>query len=86
MSSYNKKPNTSNNNGSKAVAFANFVLVDANGKKHKLRKGVALEMENLLERSIVNAALDNPEVVFTNFEMTVHVIEDAADSADIPLF
>lgn len=47
-----------------AVAFLNLELEDAEGKLYKLPRGVALMMENVLERTMFKHFKENPEIVF----------------------
>lgn len=75
----------SNNRQPKADAFINVVILDAFGNEHRLRKGIPLELTNLLERSIINRALADPTYKI-ELRGVVHVVPDVtADTADIVL-
>ena len=50
---------STNNRQPKADAFINAVILDAMGNEHRLRKGIPLELTNLLERSIINLSASN---------------------------
>lgn len=82
---YEKQPTNNNNRQPKADAFLNVVVTDTYGNEHRLRRGIPLELSNLLERSIINKALADP-----NYEIkisgSVHIIPDVSeDTADIEL-
>jgi hypothetical protein len=69
----------------KADAFINVVILDAQGNEHRLRRGIPLELSNLLERSIINKALADPSYKI-ELHGIVHVIPDVSeDTADIAL-
>jgi len=76
---------TNNSRQPKADAFINVVIVDAHGNEHRLRRGIPLELTNLIERSIINKALADPGYKITLYG-TVHVVPDVTeDTADIDL-
>ena len=75
----------STNRQPKADAFINVVILDSLGNEHRLRKGIPLELTNLLERSIINRALADPTYKI-ELRGVVHVVPDvSADTADIVL-
>ena len=47
-----------------AIAFANVVIVDANGGKHSLG-GIPLEAKNALQRTMLKAVESSPDKEFT---------------------
>ena len=49
----------------KADAFLNLKLVAADGQEYNLPTGLALHIDKLVSRSIINAAKANPDRVFT---------------------
>ena len=76
---YNSKDKT-------ADAFLNLEVVSANGERRKLPKGVALELSNLLQRSMINAHNKGTaagQTVEFNLVGTVHIVEDNTDKDDI---
>ena len=75
----------STNRQPKADAFINVVILDSLGNEHRLRKGIPLELTNLLERSIINRALADPTYKI-ELRGVVHVVPDVtSDTADIVL-
>jgi hypothetical protein len=76
---------TNNNRLPKADAFLNVVITDAAGIEHRLRRGIPLELTNLIERSIINKALSDPSYKVT-LTGVVHVVPDVTeDTQDIAL-
>lgn len=78
-------PAQTSNRQPKADAFINVVIADSHGNEHRLRRGIPLELTNLLERSIINKALADPSYKIT-LHGVVHVVPDVTeDTADIEL-
>ena len=68
-----------------ADGFLNISVVDADGKEHKLRTGIALHNSNRIERSILAKGLENKAHQFTLIT-NVYVNDDPSrDESDIAL-
>lgn len=48
----------------KADAFVNLSLVDANGEKHSMNKGLPLHVKQWLNKQMIEAAKQNPDIEF----------------------
>lgn len=68
----------------KADAFLNLKIVDAQGNVHRFRKGLALHLENRLDRTLINLVKANPALEFTITGSVIVVQDEPQD--DIPLF
>lgn len=71
----------------RADGFANATVKDKNGKERKLRKGIVLEDQYLVERSILNrarAAAEKGETFTFTAECTVHLCVDVDEAEDVP--
>lgn len=84
-----KKKNTSgatnNNDSDKAQAFLNVSLTDKHGEVHRLRVGIPLRDNNLLERSLINAARENPNIEL-KLTGSIKEVVDIENADDIELF
>lgn len=70
----NTNTNTSSNtNSNKAAAFLNLELVDANGNKHKLPRGLALQLEDAVSNAMIEKAKEDSEFKFS-LEGTVRIV------------
>ena len=75
--------NNRNNNQTRADAFLNITITDSHGVEHRLRRGIPLELTNLVERSLINKAMRDPKCVL-NISGSVHVVPDVTeDTPDI---
>ncbi len=83
------KQQNNQNTAPKADGFLNLVIldskgkpmVDGNGREIRLRKGIALDRSNRIERSLLNAAGENPEFTVA-LQGSVHISE-AEEEGDI---
>lgn len=71
----NENQNTNRTAGNTPDAYLNLKIVDANGTEYRLSKGVALELNRRLDRSLINATKDNPEMEFT-LKGVVNIVEE----------
>lgn len=69
---------TKANSMTKADAFMNIIAIDANGNERKMRKGIPLEMSNLVERSLINKALADPNFT-VEVRATIHIVPDVTE-------
>lgn len=60
-----KKTATTSNNFDKADAFLNIELVDKNGVRYPLPKGLPLHVTNWISSQMVTAATDKPDMEFS---------------------
>lgn len=82
---YERTAPANNNRQPKADAFLNITVKDAHGNEHRLRRGIPLENANLLERSIINKALADPNCEI-RISGSVHVVPDVTEETpDIEL-
>lgn len=87
VSETNNNSNTNTNGKKKADGWLNITITDANGNDHRLRVGVPLNVDNQLDRSLINAAKANPDIEITNIKANITVARsDEELSKDIPLF
>lgn len=76
---------SSSNDNDKAQAFLNVSLTDKKGEVHRLRVGIPLRENNLLERSLINAARENPNLEL-KLTGSIKEVVDIENADDIELF
>lgn len=65
--------NNTSNTSKTAAAFLNLELVDANGNKHKLPRGLALQIEDAVSNAMIEKAKEDSEFKFS-LEGTVRIV------------
>lgn len=67
--------NTGNTFENKADGFLRLEVEDANGKRHRIPRDVALYIKNHISEQLINKASDDAEYEFKLFGK-VHVVDD----------
>ena len=76
---YTRNNNSQQDSRQPAAGFLNVVIVDDKGNEHRMRRGIPLYEDNVLERSLLNS---KKELKLT---ASVHVSVDADSVDDIAL-
>ena len=69
----------------RADGFLNIAVVDKNGETHRLQVGIPLNVQRKLDRSILNAAKENPDMELSVKASVWIAPSEEEEQQDIPL-